>query len=97
MSTRPNPERSGAVEIATRRRPRLRVLWDLRELTHQQKPGLWSLPFGLGPVTVHPTRWGAGPHAFWRQVLFPSGKRQKMCLMCPIWYNEGFFRASLTA
>ena len=34
MSTRPDPERSGAVEIATRRRPRLRVVWDLRELTH---------------------------------------------------------------
>ena len=30
MSTRPDPERSGAVEIATRRCPRLRVVWDLR-------------------------------------------------------------------
>ena len=60
MSTRPDPERSGAVEIATRRRPRLRVVWDLRELTHKQKPRLWSLPVRLGPITVHPTRWGVG-------------------------------------
>ena len=29
MSTRPDPERSGAFEIATRRRPRLRVVWDI--------------------------------------------------------------------
>ena len=57
MSTRPDPERSGTVEIATRRRPRLRIVWDLRELTRQQKPRLWSLPARLGPVTVHPTRW----------------------------------------
>ena len=34
MLTQPDPERSGAVEVATRRRPRLRVVWDLRELTH---------------------------------------------------------------
>ena len=34
MSTRPDPEGSGTVEMATRRRPRLRVVWDLRELTH---------------------------------------------------------------
>ena len=34
MSTRPDPEGSGTVEIATRRCPRLRVVWDLRELTH---------------------------------------------------------------
>ena len=54
MSTRPDPERSGAVEIATRGRPRLRVVWDLRELT-QKKPRLW-IPARLGPVTVHPTR-----------------------------------------
>ena len=33
MSTRPDPEGSGTVEIATRRRPRLRVVWDLSELT----------------------------------------------------------------
>ena len=32
MSTRPDPDRSGAVEIATRRRRRLRVVWGLREL-----------------------------------------------------------------
>ena len=31
MSTRPDPERSGAAEIATRTCPRLRVAWDLRE------------------------------------------------------------------
>ena len=31
MSTRPDPEISGTVEIVTRRRPRLRVVWDLRE------------------------------------------------------------------
>ena len=37
VSTRPDPEGSGTVEIATRRCPRLRVVWDLRELTHQQK------------------------------------------------------------
>ena len=61
MSTRPDPERSGAAEIATRRCPRLRVVWDLCELTHQQKPRLWSLPARLGPITVHPTRWGVGP------------------------------------
>ena len=34
MSTRPDPEGSGTVEIATRRCPRLWVVWDLRELTH---------------------------------------------------------------
>ena len=34
VSTRPDPEGSGTVEIATRRCPRLRVVWDLRELTH---------------------------------------------------------------
>ena len=34
MSTRPDPEGSGTVEIATRRCPCLRVVWDLRELTH---------------------------------------------------------------
>ena len=33
MSTRPDPEGSGTVEIATWRRPRFRVVWDLRELT----------------------------------------------------------------
>ena len=60
MSTRPDPERSGAVEIDTWRYSRLRVVWDLRELTHQQKPRLWRLLAGLGPVTVHPTRWGVG-------------------------------------
>ena len=49
-------ERSGALEIATRRCPRLRVAWDLHELTHQLKPRLWSLPARLGPVTVHPNR-----------------------------------------
>ena len=34
MSTRLDPEGSDTVEIATRRCPRLRVVWDLRELTH---------------------------------------------------------------
>ena len=34
MSTRPDPDRSGAVEIATRRCRRLGGVWDLRELTH---------------------------------------------------------------
>ena len=34
MSTRPDPEGSDTVEIATRICPRLRVVWDLRELTH---------------------------------------------------------------
>ena len=34
MSTRPDPEGSDTVEIATRKCPRLRVVWDLRELTH---------------------------------------------------------------
>ena len=34
MSTRPDPEGSDTVEIATRRCPRLRVVWDLCELTH---------------------------------------------------------------
>ena len=47
MSTRPDPEGSDTVEIATRRCPRLRVVWDLRELTHQRKPTLWSLPARL--------------------------------------------------
>ena len=37
MSTPSDPEGSGTVEIATRSRPRLRVVWDSRELTHQQK------------------------------------------------------------
>ena len=34
MSTRPDPEGSGSVEIATQSCPRLRVVWGLRELTH---------------------------------------------------------------
>ena len=34
MSTRLDPEGSGTVEIATRRCLRLRVVWDLSELTH---------------------------------------------------------------
>ena len=37
MSTRPDPEGSGTVEIATPRCPRLRVVWDLRELTHSSR------------------------------------------------------------
>ena len=53
MSTRPDPEGSGMVEIVTQRCPRLRVVWELREL----------LPTRFGPVTVHPTRWGVGPQA----------------------------------
>ena len=43
MSTRPDPERSGAVEIATRRRPRLRLVWNLRELTHKN-PSYGAFP-----------------------------------------------------
>ena len=38
MSARPDPESSGAVEIATRRCPRLRVVQDLLELTHDVLP-----------------------------------------------------------
>ena len=35
MSTRPDPEASSTVEIATRRCPRLRVVWDFRlEIIH---------------------------------------------------------------
>ena len=34
ISTRPDPEGSGTTEIAIRRCPRLRAVWDLRELTH---------------------------------------------------------------
>ena len=34
MSTRPDPEGSDTVEIATRRRGHFRVVWDLRELIH---------------------------------------------------------------
>ena len=34
MSTRPDPEGLGTVEVATRRSPRLRVVWDSRELTY---------------------------------------------------------------
>ena len=64
MWTLPHPERSDTAEIATRRCSRLQVVWDLRELTHQPKPRLWSLPARLGPVTVHPTRWGVGPRLF---------------------------------
>ena len=50
MSTRPDPEGSGTVEIATRRCPRLRIVWDLRELTHYQNnknPGCGALPPNL--------------------------------------------------
>ena len=63
MSNRPDLEGSGTVEIATRRCFRLRVVWDLRELTHSQKPRLLSLPARAGPVTVYPTRWGVVPRA----------------------------------
>ena len=58
MSTRPYPERPGAMELATRRCPRLRVVWDLRELNHKQKPRRCRLPAGLGPATVTPTSYG---------------------------------------
>ena len=34
MSARPDPERPGAVEIATRRRHHLQVVWHLREFAH---------------------------------------------------------------
>ena len=34
MSTRPDPEGSDTVDTANRRCPRLRVVWDLRKLTH---------------------------------------------------------------
>ena len=44
MSTRPDAEGSGTVEIATRRCPRLRVVWDLRELAHYQNPGYGAFP-----------------------------------------------------
>ena len=60
MSTRPDPLGSGTVEIATRRCPHVRVVRNLHDLTHSQKPRLWSLPASLGPVTIHPTRWGVG-------------------------------------
>ena len=92
MSTRPGPEGSGTVEIATRRCPRLRVVWDLRELTHQQKPRLWSLPARLGPVTVHPTRWGVGPTKIAKSKLdivfgeclafFYRTEHDTACLVC---------------
>ena len=61
MSTRPDPEGSGTVEIATRTCPRLRVVVGLARAHPLTKPRLWSLPARLGPVTVHPTRWGVGP------------------------------------
>ena len=47
MTTRPDPELSGTVEIATRRRPRLRVMWDLREPTlyiNIENPGYGAFP-----------------------------------------------------
>ena len=49
MSTRPDPEGSGTVEIATRRCPRLRVVWDLRELTHKN-PGHGAFPPDLAQL-----------------------------------------------
>ena len=33
-----------------------------------KNPRLWSLPARIGPVTVHPTRWGVGP-----QLVFLTG------------------------
>ena len=44
MSTRPDPEGSGTVEMATRSRPCLRVVWDLRELTQNKNPGHEAFP-----------------------------------------------------
>ena len=64
MSTWPGPEGSDTVDVVIRRCPRLRVLWDFRELTHWWKPRLWSLPPRLGQVTVYPTCWGVGPLIF---------------------------------
>ena len=58
------------MEIATRRCPRVRVVWDLRELTHEQKPRLWSLGAKLGPVTVHPTR--SDPTMDPKAMYFPT-------------------------
>ena len=34
VSTLPDPEGSRKVEVVTRRSPRVRVVWDSRELTH---------------------------------------------------------------
>ena len=39
MLTRPYPKRSGAVKMATRRCHRLRIVWNLREVTHCENPG----------------------------------------------------------
>ena len=69
-------------------------MWDLRELTHKQKPRLWSLPARLDPVTVHPTRWGVGP----RDVLACFGIVERHphllgtnCLLGILYHSVGFF------
>ena len=49
VSIRTDPKGSGAVKIATLGDALVsaRVVWDLRELTHQRKPRLWRLLAGL--------------------------------------------------
>ena len=44
MLTRPDPERSGAVQIATRRRPSLRVLWTCVSSPTNKNPGYGAFP-----------------------------------------------------
>ena len=44
MSIRPDPERSGTVDIATRRCPRLLVVWDLHELTTNKNSDHGAFP-----------------------------------------------------
>ena len=84
MLTRPDPrELQAPLEITARESHLLLVLWDSRELTHLQKARPRGLSAGLGPVTVHASRWGVGcvfrsaprPHCsllFTRAWLLPS-------------------------
>ena len=57
-------------------------MWDLRELTHEQKPRLWRLPARRGPVTVHPTRWGVGP----RRSSYTYTYTPVICSVAVTWY-----------
>ena len=60
MSTRPDPEGSGTVEISHPEMPSSPGSVGLARAHLLTKPRLWSLSARLGPVTVHPTRWGVG-------------------------------------
>ena len=81
MSTRPDPEKSGAVEVAIRERPRLRVVLNLRlrgRLAYFHGRGLCS---NLGGGEQTGSTWDQQhnkPERILRKMLKPSPKNAMM-------------------